>query len=110
MSCSSRGKYLEVKLGFMFSPIWIGEPLLVSSRRVTCSEFHFRAIPLSLANNVLEGDWLRVVSIGRRMVVWTGWGSGLGKNGSRSILGAELIRPASRLAVWDKTEGCFWPI
>lgn len=40
---------------YIFSSRW-GRHLWVSGRRVTCSEFHFTAIPLSLVNNVLEKD------------------------------------------------------
>lgn len=56
-SCRSGGKNSEVKLDFIFLSYYrLGSYLWISSRRVTYPELPFTVIPLSLLNNVLEGD------------------------------------------------------
>lgn len=58
-SCRSEGKYSEVDLGLYFILYGLGNHLWVSSRRVTCSEFRFTAVPLSFVDNVLCRDYVR---------------------------------------------------
>lgn len=54
-SCRSEGKYSEVEPGLYILLYGLGNHLWVSSRRVTCSEFRFTAVPPSFVDNVLIG-------------------------------------------------------